>query len=175
MRIFRLLVILLAIGGCSTKTLTVHHILPVDFSGIYVIQKGREDSGGYKVDSTGHIFAIPQSGILTVTPDVFENYCILSCSKNIMLTASFSDGKAIPMFSPISQPADSESEKSLLLGLLGGRDRIWFVVGTYEQLKKFSEQFWLGMNQDMDRYLQELERYLPPNTPFQADEQAGKN
>jgi hypothetical protein len=167
MRISRVLVILLTISGCSSKTIMVHHILPAGFSGIYVIQKTQEDSGDYIVDGTRHIFTIPANGILNVAPDVFENYCILSCSKNIRLTASFSDGKTIAMFSPLSQPADSELDNPMLHALLGAPDCIWLAVGSYKQLKEFSDKFRKELPEKAKIYKYAgLEEYLPPNKPF---------
>ena len=175
MRILRVLVLLIAIGGCSSKTLMVHHIIPDGFSGIYVIQKGQDDSSSYKVEGERYIFEIPESGILKVTPDVYENYCSdLSCKSNIRLTASFSDGKVIAMYSPLSPPADSESETPLLHPILGARDSIWFAMGKYKQLKEFSEKWKkeLPEKAKLSKYAG-LEEYLPPNKPFQTDERAG--
>jgi len=167
MRIFRVLVLLTAIGGCSSKTLIVHHILPVNYSGVYVIQKGQDDSSSYKVDGESYTFEIPENGILKVTPDAFENYCIDFCSKNIWLTASFPDGMTIPMFSPLSPPADSESDNQLLHGMLGARDSIWFAVGNYKQLKEFDEKFRKELPEKLKfSNYGGLEEYLPPNKPF---------
>ena len=171
MRIFKILVILLAIGGCSSKTIMVHHILPVGFSGVYVIQKGQDDSSGFKVDGERYIFTIPENGILKVTPNVYETYCtnLGSCMSNIRLTASFSDGKAIAKFSPLSQPADSELDNPMLHGILGARDSIWFAVGNYKQLKEFDEKFRKELPEKLkfSKY-GGLEEYLPPNKLFQT-------
>lgn len=164
MRILIILMVLLAAIGCSPKPPTEHHILPVGFSGVYKIEKVQSNSGDYKVDGTRYIFTIPESGVVRVASDVYETVCIV-CKE---LTASFADGQNIPLFSPISQPPDSESDRPLLLGLFLARDAIWYAVGTHEQLSRFLEQVRL------EKY-QELERYLPPNTPFQADEEAGSN
>jgi hypothetical protein len=186
MRIFIVSVILIAIGGClpktptgcSPKTLMVHHILPVGFSGVYVVQKGRDDSDVYKVEGESYILTIPESGILKVTPDTFENYCFMlgSCRRNIRLTASFSDGKTIAMYSPLSPPADSELDNPLLHIILGAPDSIWFAVGNYKQLKEFDEKWRKELPEKikLDKY-GGLERYLPHNTPFQTGEQAGKD
>ena len=172
MRIFSVGILLIAIAGCSPKPpkVKVHHILPDNFSGIYVIQKGHEDSNSYKVDSERFIFEIPQSGILKVTPDAFEKYCIDLSRKNIRLTASFSDGKVIEKYSPLSAPADPESENPMLHSILGARDSIWYAVGTYKQLKEFSEK-WRKESPEKIKLSQYagLEEYLPPNTPFQKD------
>ena len=176
MRIFRVLVLLMAIGGCKPKTLMVHHILPVGFSGVYVIQKGPDDSSSYKFDSERYIFTIPESGTLKVTPDTFENYCfnLPSCKSNIKLTVSFSDGKSIAMYSPLSSPANPESENPMLHAILGARDSIWYAVGSYKQLKEFSEKWKkeLPEKAKLSKYAG-LEEYLPPNKPFQTDERAG--
>ena len=176
MRIFRVLVLLMAIAGCSPKPTKVHHTLPVNFSGVYVIQKGREDSNSYKIDDERYIFEIPKSGILKVTPDAFENYCFMlgSCKRNIRLTASFSDGKTIAMYSPLSPPADSELDNPLLHSILRSRDSTWFAVGNYKQLKEFDEKWRKELPEKAKLSIYAgLEEYLPPNNPFQTDEQAG--
>ncbi len=175
MRIFRVLVVLMVIGGCSSKQqiVQVHHILPAGFSGVYVVQKGQEDSSSYKLDGERYIFTIPESGILKVTPDTYEKYYINlgSCTSNIELTVSFPDGKAIAMFSPLSPPADSESDNLLLHYILRSRDSIWFAVGNYKQLKEFDEKYWKELPEKIKfSEYGGLEEYLPPNKPFQTDE-----
>ncbi len=173
MRIFSVAVLLMLIAGCSEKPTKVHHKLPVNFSGVYVIQKGQEDSNSYKVDGERYIFEIPKSGILKVTPDAFENYRFMlgSCQRNISLTASFSDGKTIAKYSPLSLPADSESDNPQLHTILGARDSIWFAVGNYKQLKEFDEKWRKELPErvKLSTYAG-LEEYLPPNNPFQTDE-----
>ena len=164
MRISIVLMVLLAAVGCSPKLPKEHHILPVGFSGVYKLEKAQDHSGGYKVDGTRYIFTIPESGVVRVASDVFETVRLARKE----LTASFADGQEIPLFSPISKPPDSESDRPLLLGLFLARDAIWYAVGNHKQLSRFLEQVRL------EKY-QELERYLPPNMPFQADEEAGSN
>jgi len=163
MRICIILMILLALVGCSPKPPTEHHILPVGFSGVYKIEKARGHSGGYKIEGNHYIFTIPESGVLRVASDVYETVCIARKE----LTASFADGQEIPLFSPISQSPDFVSDRPLLLGLFLARDTIWYAVGTHEQLSRFLEQVRL------EKY-QELERYLPPNMPFQTQGEVSK-
>ena len=178
MRILGFAILLIAIAGCPSKSRTVHHTLPANFSGVYVIQKGHEDSNSYKVDGNRYIFEIPKSGILKVTPDAFENYCfnITNCKSNVKLTVSFPDGKPIAMYSPLSSPANPESETPMLHATFGARDSIWFTIGNYKQLKEFDDKFRkeLPERAKLSQYAG-LEEYLPPNTPFQADANAGKD
>ncbi len=172
MRILSVAALLMVIAGCSPKPTKVHHTLPANFSGVYVIQKGQEDSNNYKVDGERYIFEIPKSGILKVTPEAFEKYCFMSgsCTRNIKLTASFSDGKTIAMYSPLSSPANSESDNPLLHIILGARDSIWFAVGNYKQLKEFAEKWRKELPEKAKLSINAgLEEYLPPNNPFQTD------
>ncbi|MHC4509525.1 MAG: hypothetical protein ACYTAO_11295 [Planctomycetota bacterium] len=162
MRICIILMILLALSGCSPKTPTEHHILPVGFSGVYKIERAHGPSGGYKIEGNRHIFTIPENGILCVESDVFETHC-LQCNNRLSVT--FEDGQEIPLFGsrqPVSAP-----NSPLWLGLIRFRNAIWCAVGTHDQLSRFLEQVRAEMYQN-------LERYLPPNMPFQTQGELSK-
>ena len=158
MRICIILMILLALVGCSPKPPTEHHILPVGFSGVYKIEKARGHSDGYKIEGNRYIFTIPESGVLRVASDVFETHGLQG---NGPLSVTFEDGQEIPLFSPITRPPDSASNGPLWLGLFGSGNAVWCAVGTHDQLSRFLEQVRGEMYQN-------LERYLPPNMPFQT-------
>ncbi len=164
MRICIILMILLALVGCSPKPPTEHHILPVGFSGVYKIEKARGHSGGYKIEGNRYIFTIPESGILRVASDVFETHCLQG---NAPLSVTFEDGQEIPLFSPITRPPGSAPNGPLWLGLFRSGSAVWCTVGTHDQLSRFLEQVRGEMYQN-------LERYLPPNMPFQTQGEVSK-
>lgn len=157
MRICIILTILSALVGCSKQPITEHHILPVGFYGVYKIEKARDDGDGCKIEGNRYIFTIPESGVLRVAPEVFETHC-LQC--NASLGIAFEDGQEIPLFSPFTRPPGSASNLPLWIGLLRSGSAVWCAVGTHDQLRRFQEQVRGEMYQNLDRY-------LPPNMPFQ--------
>lgn len=164
MRICIILMILLALAGCSRQPTTEHHILSAGFSGVYKIEKARGHSDGYKIEGNRYIFTIPESGVLRVASDVFETHCLQG---NGPLSVTFEDGQEIPLFSPITRPPDSASNDPLWLGLFRSDSAVWCAVGTHDQLSRFLEQVRGEMYQN-------LERYLPPNMPFQRQGELSK-
>jgi len=158
MRICIILTILLALVGCSRQAPTEHHILRAGFSGVYKIEKASGNSGGYKIEGNRYVLTIPQSGVLRVASDFFETHC-LQC--NGPLSVTFEDGREIPLFSPVKRPPSSAPSGPLWLGLFRSRSAVWCAVGTHDQLSRFLEQVRGEMYQN-------LERYLPPNMPFQT-------
>ena len=164
MRICIILTILLAIVGCSRQPTTEHHILPAGFSGVYKIEKASDNNGGYKIKGNRYIFTIPESGVLRVASDVFETHCLQG---NGPLSVTFEDGQEIPIFSPIKRPPSSAPNGPLWLGLFRSGSAVWCAVGTHDQLSRFLEQV------RGEKY-QNLERYLPPNMPFQRQGEVSK-
>ena len=164
MRMFLILMIPLALVGCSRKLPTEHHILPVGFSGVYKIEEARGRSGGYKMEGNRYIFIIPESGVLRVASDVFETHC-LQC--NGPLSVTFEDGQEIPLFSPVTRPPSSAPNGPLWLGVFRSNTAVWCAVGTHDQLSTFLEQVRGEMYQNLDRY-------LPPNMPFQTQGEVSK-
>ena len=163
MRICISLVILLTLVGCSRQLPTEHHILPAGFSGVYKIVKLSGNSGGYKNEGSRYIFTIPENGVLRVSSDVFSTQC-LACNG---LSAAYTDGQEIQLYSPIKPPPDSAANALMLLGLINDKDSIWYAVGTHKQLTKFLDQV-------REEMYQNLERYLPPNKPFQSQGEVSK-
>jgi len=147
--------------GCSPKPSTKHFVLPVGFSGVFKIEKVRGHTGGYQTDGSCDTLTVPENGVLLVAPDVFEAFRPCSTTKSTcnVITASFTDGQKIIPYSPFASPSDFASDTQMLLALLGGRDAVWYAVGTHEQLSGFLEQV------RREKY-QKLERFLPPNQPF---------
>jgi hypothetical protein len=164
MRICIILMILLALAGCSRKHPTEHHILPVGFSGVYKIEKAGGPSGGYKREGNRYVFTIPESGVIRVASDAFETHCL---QRNKPLSVTFEDGQEIPFFSPATGPPSSEPNGPLWLGLFRSKTAVWCAVGTHDQLSRFLEQVRGEMYQN-------LERYLPPNMPFHIQGQMPK-
>ena len=163
MRKLIVLLILLFAVGCSTQPPTKHYILPVDFSGVFKVEKVPGHSEGYKIDGTRYIFTIPESGVLSVAPEVFINVC-RPCNE---LTASFVNGQEISHYNPLTSQPDSRFDAPMLLGILGSNEVIWYAVGTHEQLSRFLDKV------KREKY-QKLERYLPPNMPFQIQSDVSK-
>jgi len=164
MRLYITLVILLAMAGCSQQLPTEHHILPVGFSGVYKIEKASGNSDGYRIEGNRHIFTIPESGELSVAPDIQET-CLM-CQG--VLRVTYEDGQEIPLFSPIKQPEDSDLNRPMWLGLIKHKDAVWCAVGTHSQLSYFLKQVRAEMYQN-------LEQYLPPNSPFQSQGEVSDN
>jgi hypothetical protein len=165
MRICITLVILLALAGCSQQLPTEHHILPVGFSGVYKIEKASGNSDSYKIEENRHIFTIPESGVLRVASDVFETHCLQG---NGPLSVTFEDGQEIPLFSPITRPPGSAPNGPLWLGLFRSGSAVWCAVGTHSQLSKFLKHVRAEMYQN-------LEKYLPPNSPFKSQRETFNN
>ncbi len=161
MRILIILMILLAVVGCSPKPSTKHFVLPVGFSGVFKIEKVRGHTGDYQTDGACDTLTVPANGVLLVAPEVFEAFRPCGATKSTcnVITASFTDGQKIILYSPLASPSDFASDTQMLLALLGGRNAIWYAVGTHEQLSGFLEQV------RREKY-QKLERFLPPNQPF---------
>ena len=156
MRILIILMILLAVVGCSPKPSTKHFVLPVGFSGVFKTERVSGHTGGYQIDGSCYIFTVPENGVLLVAPDVFDAY-LRPCN---VMTATFANDQEITLYSPLASPSDFASDTQMLLGLLGSRDALWYAVGTHEQLSRFLEQV------RREKY-QKLERFLPPNQSFQ--------
>ena len=157
-----ILMILLAVAGCSPKPSTKHFVLPVGFSGVFKIEKVHGHKGSYQTDSSSDTLTVPANGVLLVAPDVFEAFrpCDATKSTCNVIKAAFADGQAIILYSPLASPFDFASDTQMLLCLFGGKDAVWYAVGTHKQLSGFLEQA------RGEKY-QKLERFLPPNKPFQ--------
>ena len=156
MRVLVALLISLPWVGCSRSAPTEHHVIPAGFSGVYKIERVSEHANDYRVDGTRYVFTIPESGVLRIASDVFDKQC-LACNG---LTAESCDGQTISLYSPLARPSDVARESTLLLGLLGSADALWYAVGTHEELTGFIQQI------QSEKY-QNLERYLPPKHPPQ--------
>ena len=162
MRILIILMILLAAVGCSPKPSTKHFVLPVGFSGVFKIEKVRVHTGDYETDGSCDTLTVPANGVLLVGSELYEAFRPCSTTKSTcnVITASFADGQEIILYSPLASPSDFASDTQMLLCLFGGKDAVWYAVGTHKQLSGFLEQA-------RDEKYQKLERFLPPNKPFQ--------
>ena len=161
MRILIILMILLAVVGCSPKPSTKHFVLPIGFSGVFKIEKVRGHTDDYQTDGSCNTLMVPENGVLLVAPDVFEAFRPCGATKSTcnVITAAFADGQEIILYSPLASSSDFASDTQMLLGLFAQKDAIWYAVGTHEQLRSFLEQV------RREKY-QKIERFLPPNDPF---------
>ena len=162
MRILIILMILLAAVGCSPKPSTKLFVLPVGFSGVFKIEKVSDHTGGYQTDGSCDTLTVPENGLLLVAPDVFEAFRPCGATKSTcnVIKAAFADGQAIILYSELASPSDFAPDTQMLLCLFGGKDAVWYAVGTHKQLSGFLEQV------RREKMYLKLERFLPPNQPF---------
>jgi hypothetical protein len=144
--------VLLMVAGCSEQPQTEHHVVPTGYCGVYKLVRVNDSVAGYRKDGNQVNFTIPEDGVLQVGPDEFEEVC-LACNG---LSAQFTDGQMIPLYSPLSPPLVPEDDIPMLLGILAHGDTIWYAVGQHEQLTVLLAQI------RKDKY-QKLEQWLPSN------------
>ena len=166
------LLLLLAVAGCSPKPPVKNFVLPVDFSGVFKVEKDHSQPGNYQADEICDTLTVPANGILLVATDVYESFlprCGKSISMCTVIKARFADGQEIALFNPLASPADFTPDTQMLLILCkSGKhgDAVWYAVGTHEQLSKFLEQFRSILQEKPLELEHLLESFLPPNTPF---------